>query len=233
MVKSFIKLATLLIAFYAAVTYHNSVAFWLADNWGWADGIAQMIKPLVKLPGAFNNPEILKLPVDLLEKISSQVILPSPWTDIIAQLSQMGPNKTVGQALNLILAQGILKILAFVAIYIIVKTIAGVIAWMLEILLRFSPLGLMDKVGGLLLGFTSGMVIIVVSITILIPLQVPLALLGAGGFLGHLAQGIDHSYLIGVVGPIIKNQNLLPPLLTEFSSQFLFKHIPNGPGTEV
>ena len=60
----------------------------------------------------------------------------------------MGPNKTVGQALNLILAQGILKILAFVAIYIIVKTIAGVIAWMLEILLRFSPLGLMDKLGG-------------------------------------------------------------------------------------
>lgn len=232
-IKSTIKLAVIVIAFYAAITYHQGIALWLADQWGWADTLAQMIKPLVNLPGVLNSPEILKLPVDILQKLSTEIQLPSYWSKIIDQLGCMGPNKTVGQALNLMLAQAILKILAFVGIYIIVKTIIGIIAWMLIIILPFSPLGPLDKFGGLLLGAICGVIMIIVTISILISLQGPIILFGATGFLGTLSQGIDQSLMAQKLGPILKELAWYPLLLPEFGSEFLFKYIPKGPGTQV
>ncbi|MEG6522728.1 CvpA family protein [Desulfotomaculum sp. 1211_IL3151] len=234
MLKAFIKLASLVVAFYAAITYHQSVALWLADQWGLADALAQMIKPLVKLPGALNSPEILKMPVDILQKISSEIQLPSQWSQIIAQLGQFGPNETVGHALNLMLAQGILKIIAFIGIYIIVKTIIGIIAWLLGIIMPFSPLGPLDKLGGLLLGLTCGAIAIVVIISILIPLQGPVFLFGGSeGLLSTLAQGIEQSIFVQRLGPMIKKLNWYPNLLPDISNQFLFKYIPKGPGTQI
>ncbi|WP_238473254.1 CvpA family protein [Desulforamulus profundi] len=136
-----IRLAGLLLSFGAAVFYHVKVARWLADQWGWADSIAQFLKPLVKLPDPFNSPEILKLPVGLLEKISDQIHLPSPWTDIIAQLSLLGPHHTVSHAVNLLLAHGILKIMAFLGIFILVKTAINLITSMIAVVLKFSRWG--------------------------------------------------------------------------------------------
>lgn len=228
-----IRLAGLLLSFGAAVFYHVKVARWLADQWGWADSIAQFLKPLVKLPDPFNSPEILKLPVGLLEKISDQINLPSPWTDIIAQLSLLGPHHTVSHAVNLLLAHGILKILAFLGIFILVKTAINLITSMIAVVLKFSPLGPLDKLAGFALGFLAGVVIILVIITVLVPLQVPLALLGMQGLAAALAKGISGSFFMAQFGPLVENLEILPPLIPEFSSQFLFKYIPNGPGTEI
>lgn len=231
--KGLIKLAAIVAAFYAAITYHQSVALWLADQWGLADTLAQIIKPLVKLPGDLNSPEILKMPVDILQKINSEIQLPGQWSQIIAQLGQLGPNKTVEQALNLMLAQGILKIIAFIGIYIIVKTIIGLVAWLLGVILPFSPLGPLDKLGGLLLGLTCGIIATTVIISILIPLQGPLFLFGSEGLLSSLAQEIDQSLFVQKLGPMIKEFNWYPNLLPDISNQFLFKYIPKGPGTQV
>lgn len=231
-VKGFLKLASLVVAFYAAITYHQSVALWLADQWGLADTLAQMLKPLVKLPGALNSPEILKMPVDILEKISLEIKLPSQWSQIIAQLGHMGSDKTVGQALNLLLAQGILKIIAFVGVYLAVKTIIGMIAWLLGGIL-IPTLGPLDKVGGLLLGLTCGVITITVIISILLPLQSPMLLFGPEGLWATLAQGIDQSLFVQKLGPLIKKMNWYPNLLPDISNQFLFKYIPKGPGTQV
>lgn len=228
-----VRLAELVVSYWVAAIYHNRVAQWLAQEWGWADSIAQLLKPLVKLPGSFNNQEILQLPVALLKKISSEIPLPSPWTEIIDQLGQMGQHQTVGQAVNLLLAQGILRILAFIAIFIIVKAAVNFIGSIFGIILKFTPLGPVDKLAGIALGFATGIVIIFVLMTILIPLQVPLALMGVEGFMSTLEKGISNSHLIEIFGPYVKEMNILPPVIPEFSSQFLFKHIPNGPGTEV
>lgn len=228
-----IGLGGLVVSYLVAATYHNPVAQWLALEWGWADSIAQLLKPLVKLPGPFNSQEILKLPVGLLEQISSEIPLPPPWNDIINQLGQMGQHQTVGQAVNLLLAQGILKISVFMAIFLIVKAGINFFASILGMLIKFSPFGPLDKLAGLALGFFTGVIVLIILMTILIPLQVPLALLGAEGILGSLEKGISQSYVIQTFGPFVKNLNILPPVIPEFSSQFLFKHIPSGPGTEV
>ena len=231
--QSVVRLAGIVLSYLAAATYHNKVAQWLAEEWGWADSLAQWLGPMVTLPGVFHDQEILQLPVGLLQKISSEIPLPSPWTEIINHLGQMGQHQTVGQAVNLLLAQGVLKIVSFVGIFLIVRAVINFFASLIGALLKFSPLGPVDKLAGLALGFTTGVIVIVVLMTILIPMQVPLALIGVEGLLGSLEKGIENSYLISTFGPYIKKMEVLPPVIPEFSSQFLFKHIPNGPGTEV
>ncbi|SHF44050.1 Colicin V production protein [Desulforamulus putei DSM 12395] len=233
MLAGVLRLAGLLLSFGAAVHYHLKLAQWLADRWGWADSIAQFLKPLIKLPEPFNSPEILKLPVGLLQKISAQLPLPTPWQDIIAHLSLLGPHHTVGQALNLLLAHGLLKILAFLGIFLVVKTAVEWIVSIFAVIFRFSPLGPVDKLAGLVLGFFTGVVIILVMITVLVPLQVPLALLGVQGLSAALAKGISTSFFMAHFGPPLQHLDILPPLIPEFSSQFLFKHIPGGPGTKI
>lgn len=228
-----VRLAELVVSYWLAAIYHNRVAQWLAQEWGWADSMAQLLKPLVKLPGSFNSQEILQLPVGLLEKISSEIPLPSPWTEIIDQLGQIGQHQTVGQAVNLLLAQGILRILAFIAIFIVVKAAISFLGSIFGTILKCSPLGPVDKLAGIALGFATGIIIIFILMTILIAMQVPLALIGVEGVLSSLEKGISQSHLIAVFGPYVKEMNILPPVIPEFSSQFLFKHIPNGPGTEV
>lgn len=231
--NSIIRLGGLLLAFYAATLYHVKAAGWLADRWGWADSIAQFLKPLVKLPDPFNSPEILKLPVGLLRNISAEIPLPAPWADIIVQLSQLGPHYTVSQAVNLLLAHGILKILVFLGIFLAVKTALGVITSLVAAVLSFSPLGPLDKMAGFVLGFFVGVVMIMVFIAVLVPLQLPLALLGMEGLPAVLEKAINNSFFFAQFGPLIQGLEILPPLIPEFSSQFLFKHTPSGPGTEI
>lgn len=228
-----VKLVIMLVSFAGAVLYHQRLTEWLAQEWGWADTLAQILKPLVKLPDPFNSPEIISMPVNLLQRISSQIPLPAPWSDIINQLAQTGPQQTVGQAINLMLAQGLLKILAFLGIFFFIKWLLGFLATLVAALVSFSPLGPVDKLAGLALGFATGTVIILALMTVLIPLQVPLALLGADGLLGTLEKGISGSSLIREFGPWVAELKLLPPLLPEFSSQYLFKYTNVGPGTEI
>lgn len=229
----FLRLAGLIFSFWLAAKYYQTVANWLADQWGWADTISSLLQPLIKLPGPFNSPEILKLPVGLLQKISSQIPLPSPWPDIIAQLSQIGSNQTVEQAINLVIAQGILKIVAFIGLFAMAKFVIGLVLSLVSVILAFSPFGLGDKVIGILFGLAAGVTIIFLIITVLVPLQIPLALLGSDGLVGLLGKGISNSYLINEFSPLVKELKIIPPLIPEFSSQFLFKSIPTGPGTEI
>lgn len=228
-----VRLAIMLVSFACAVLYHKALAQWLAQEWGWADSLAQLLKPLVKLPEPFNSPEIITMPVNLLQRISAQIPLPAPWSEIINQLAQTGPQQTVGQAINLLLAQGLLKILAFLGIFFFVKWSLGFLASLVAALMSFSPLGPVDKLAGLALGFATGLVITLALITVLIPLQVPLAMLGADGLLGTLERGISGSTLINEFGPCLANLKIMPPLLPEFSSELLFKYINNGQGTEI
>lgn len=202
-------------------------------EWGWADTIARLLKPMVKLPGPFNNPEILSMPVSLLQQISAQIPLPHPWPDIIQSLSQIGPNYTVGQAVNLFLAHGILKILAFMAVFLAAKIAVEIIASLTSALLRFSGIGPLDKLAGLVLGLAIGITSIIIIMTILVPLQVPLTLLGADGLIGTLERGLSGSYLISRYGPLVHGLGLIPSILPEFNSQFLFKYLPSGSGTEI
>ena len=228
-----IRLVIMLVSFAGAVLYHHKLAEWLAQEWGWADRLAQIIKPLVKLPEPFNSPEIIKMPVNLLQKISSQIPLPAPWSDIINQLGQTGSHHTVGQAINLMLAQGLLNILAFLSIFFFIKWLLSFIATLVAALVRLSPLGPVDRLAGLAVGFVTGMVIILALMTVLIPLQVPLALLGADGLLGALEKGIAGSSIIKEFGPLVADLKILPPLLPDFSSQYLFKYIHTEQGTEI
>jgi len=228
-----VRLVALIGGLWAAGAYHVKLAQWLAFNWGWADTLAQMLKPLVKLPGPFNNQEILRLPVGLLQQISKQIPLPSPWPEILAQLGQAGPNHTLGQAMNLLLAQGILKITAFIGIFLITKWIIGLLGSVAAAVLRFSPLGLLDRLVGLFLGLATGAVLILVIMTVLVPLQLPLALLGVEGKLGTLAKGINNSYFIAYFGPLVQSLGLIPPLLPGFSREFLFKNFHGVFGTQV
>lgn len=230
---SVFRLAGLIASFGIAIIYHGTLARWLHTEWGLADTIAQLLKPLIKLPGPFNSPEILRMPVNLLEQLSGQIPFPAPWNDIIHNLSLTAPNQTVGQAVNLLLAHGILKIMAFAGLFFAVKFIIDIIGGLVSAIIRFSPLGPMDKVAGLMLGLLTGIVIIVIFMTILIPLQVPLALLGANGILAGLEKAINGSVLLARYGPVIEGFDLLPSVLPEFSSQFLFKYLPNGSGVDI
>ena len=228
-----IRLVIMLVSFAGAVLYYHKLSEWLAQEWGWADSLAQIVKPLVKLPEPFNSPEIVKMPVNLLQKISAQIPLPAPWSDIINQLGQSGSHQTVGQAVNLMLAQGLLNILAFLLIFFLIKWLLNFIASLVATLIRFSPLGPVDRLVGLAVGFVTGLVIILALITVLIPLQVPLALLGADGLLGTLEKGIAGSSIIKEFAPLVADLKILPPLLPDFSSQYLFKYIYTNPGTEI
>ncbi len=231
MLTGLIRIGSLIGGFWAAVQYHARLARWLADEWGWADSLAVMLKPLVKLPEPFNSPDLLRLPVNLLKQISGQIPLPSPWPDIIGNLNRMGPEQSVGQAINLLLAQGILKILAFIGIFLAVRFVVNFLGAITSGALNFSPLGPANKLAGLLLGLVTGMVIIVVLITILLPLQVPLALLGIQGIPATLESGIRTSLFITVFGPPVQEMGIIPPLFPEFSTNFLIKYF--NFGTEI
>nr|WP_315990302.1 CvpA family protein [Desulforamulus aquiferis] len=233
MIMSVFRLAGLIASFGIAIIYHGSLANWLHSEWGLADTIASLLKPLVKLPGPFNNPEILRMPVNLLQQISAQIPLPPPWPEIIQSLGLMSPNQTVGQAINLLLAHGILKILAFLVLFIGVRFCVDLLGGIISAVIKYSPLGPLDKAAGLLLGLLTGVVIIVIIMTVMLPLQVPLALLGANGVLEGLEGALAGSVLLDRYGPIVEGFGVLPSILPEFSNQMLFKYLPSGSGVEI
>ncbi|CCO08336.1 CvpA family protein [Desulforamulus hydrothermalis] len=227
-----LRLAGWLVAFYAAVRYHRPLAQWLADQWGWADYLARLLGSFIKLPAPFNSQEILSLPVGMLQKLSSQFVLPAPWPEIIDLLGRWGQHCTVGQAFNLLLAHALLNICSLVAVILAVRIIAGWLMSVVSFIVKFSPLGPVDKLAGLLLGFCTGIVIITLIISVLVPLQVPLALLGTQGLTAELARGISESLIIAKWQPLVQNLHILPSLGPRFDKS-LFKYLPAGPGTQI
>lgn len=231
--RSLVRIAGLIVSFWVAVTYHTKMAAWLSSQWGWADTLAQILKPLVKLPGPFNNAEILKLPVGLLQQISTSIPLPPPWPQIIGHLSKLGPHQNVGQAINLLLARGIIEIFSFVVILILVRGVINFLGSVILLPVRFTPLGLVDKMGGLVLGLITGCVIIAVIMTIMAPLQIPLALIGAQGILGVLARGLNDSYIMTNFGSLVYSTNIIPSLIPELGKDFLLKNLKHPVGTQI
>ncbi|GAB6159117.1 hypothetical protein JCM39194_23170 [Desulfotomaculum varum] len=227
-----LRLAGWLLSFYAAVQYHRPLAQWLADRWGWADYLAQLLPSFIKLPAPFNSQEILSLPVGVLQKISSQFVLPAPWPEIINQLGRWGQHHTVGQAFNLLLAHALLNICCLVAVILAVRTAVGWLISVVSFFAKFSPLGPVDKLAGLLLGCCTGIVVITLIISVLVPLQVPLSLLGAQGLTAELARGISESLIIAKWQPLVQNLHILPSLGPQLDKS-LFKYLPAGPGTQI
>ncbi len=226
-----INIAGLIGSFWAASHYYTQVARWLADEWGWADSLASLIKPLVKLPEPFNNPEVLSLPVKLLNQISRQIPLPSPWPDIIGYLNQLGPNRSVGEAMNLLLAQGLLKMMVFIGIFLVARAALKFIGAIFIGILSFTPLGPVNRLGGLGLGLAAGIILVGILITILVPLQIPLALMGAQGVLSTLNEGIRTSIIINTFSPLVKEWKVIPNLFPELNANFLKQYFHFG--TEV
>jgi membrane protein required for colicin V production len=101
----------------------------------------------------------------------------------------------VGESVTRSLAAGILDVVCFFVIFLLVAKVVALLGTAAGKISRMTPLGLLDRAGGLLLGALKGCIIAAVLVAAMISLQLPAAYLSGGQKMSIFSLALQKSTL--------------------------------------
>lgn len=119
---------------------------------------------------------------------------------------------------DLYIAQGLLEVLSFMAILLVAARLIGWLGQLLARAARFSFLGPVDRVGGLVLGIVRGIVAAAILLAAIFAFQNATGSWLPGEPLPWLARAVESSRLTQFLAPVVEAlQQLMPVLMALYT----------------
>lgn len=207
LILSVVGLISLLLALLVANKYYLALTDYLIVCWQLDRKIAELFKPAASPPL-----------YDQSAGESSALL-----TQILQKISIYGQN-TVGELLQLMLGQGILRILCFILLFFITDKLIKIIGVILHSFFDWGFLAPVNRLGGMVFGSLRGVLLVVVILAVIVPLQLPATLWGGET---TLTKAVNQSSLVHWLWPLLKNIDWSPvgDLLTPYNLKDYFNTI--------
>ncbi|MTI80677.1 MAG: CvpA family protein [Firmicutes bacterium] len=174
-IKSVTGLLSLLISLLVAYKYHNVLTDYLVASWHLDERIVPLINPILSFLLPTNAYDTTSVTVEQAEQHSGII---SPLILKILQGHSFGGEKTIGEIFSLTLAQGLLNIISFLILLLITNILINLVGDIINKIFDWGVLAPINRVGGAVFGIVRGMLIVFILLAVIMPLQIPVALLG-------------------------------------------------------
>ncbi len=164
LVTSVARLAGILTGLVVAITYRHDLVEYLTTKWDLGEKMLPLVNGLLK----FWSPAAGSAPLFVPPGGLTTTVPFNPY-----QLDQ------IGGYLARTIAAGVLEALSFLVLLLAVVWLINLAARLLTGITDACPLGLLNRLGGLLFGAAKGLVVVVIVLALMLPFQQPLSVPGA------------------------------------------------------
>ncbi|MBM7855804.1 hypothetical protein JOC37_002224 [Desulfohalotomaculum tongense] len=172
-----------------AYKYHSMLTDYLIVRWHVNEKIAPMFKPLLSFflpPDAYST---TLMTVSQVEQLAGAV---SPLLLKILHSAALNDSTTIGEAVSLVLAQGVLSVISFITLLLLTDLLIKFTGSVLHNLVDWGIFAPFNRLGGALFGILRGLLIVWIILAVIMPLQIPVAILGGET---SLTQALENSQL--------------------------------------
>ncbi|MCG0238435.1 MAG: CvpA family protein [Firmicutes bacterium] len=187
-------LAGYMAGLFVAGRYAGAVLQWADGRFGLVDRVADLLHRRIRLPGGMDGMPLAAVPPDLLRTAVEALPLPTVYhRSLLARLQEMAAAQTqvtLGEAVVALLAQGILKAMAFA---VVLSVVTWAVAWgvqrISDLADRLPVVGTANRGLGALVGLLEVLLVLTLAAALLTPiLSLPV--------FRSLTQGIAGSRLV-------------------------------------
>ncbi|ADG83814.1 CvpA family protein [Thermincola potens] len=201
MLVSFFNFLGYVVGFVSALLFSEVLAKVIDRSFGITKKMMPWLLDNASLPATVNKTRIADIPFEKAQDLAANLSVPETFRDAfidyLGQIAEMPATKnihTLGDALGYLMAMFLLTAICFAFIYFLVsrflgKTIPG---WFKKT--SPAPVTFLDHLGGAVLGLLTGIIGLMITIGMLIPLAAAGAIKGTDtGLLGRMAEIINSS----------------------------------------
>lgn len=158
LIKSVVRLASIVLGFVVAFQYCQTFASYLEKHWQVGTYIDKYLMSIYMNNTLSNAPSAAFDNMQVLQSLSQN------WLDLLKPEKMTEPL----QYLNGFLHNGVLNVVSFVILFLGVSILGGFILGFLAKILSFGFLGFFDKIGGAFFGFTRGILFVMLLIVLVV-----------------------------------------------------------------
>lgn len=189
LIKSITGLLGVVVGILAAYKYHQALTDYFIAGWQ----LDKKIMPLYKHILGFILPsDAYNITLITIQQAENYSQLLSPLVLKIVQQNSINNSGTIGDMLSLGLAQGTLNIISFVLLLIAVDLAIKFLGNILHGIVDWGIFAPFNRVGGALFGVVRGVLLVFIIMAVLMPLQLPFALVGGET---SITQAVENSKL--------------------------------------
>ncbi|HEX3031462.1 MAG TPA: CvpA family protein [Bacillota bacterium] len=208
LIMSISKLVGYIIGLVVALAMYKPFASYLGKGIGFDSIFNHLGTVILKLPQNVSLAPMKSLSLEKVQSLIHSMNVPisgqNILNDILKQLTEISGRPsvtTVGDALNILLGELLLKIVAFSILVIAVEVVISIVVKGISKIISYSPAGLIDRGGGLVFGLGKNLILVAITLIVINPF-LSLGALSKGG-IGKLCLGIHQSqiatYIFGKV----------------------------------
>lgn len=186
LIISLSKLVGYILGLIAAVAFYKPLANLLGSVMGLDKIFSRIASVVMHLPANLRNVPIKSLSMTKVQQISGSINIPDAYQkylhEMINQLgiaSKRGDVSTIGDALNHMAGGVILQLVTFIILMFAVERAIAILSRILSKAMHYTPVGIVDQGGGLVLGAARSFVLIAITLLIIDPI-LPIGLLSKG-----------------------------------------------------
>lgn len=211
LILSLTGLLAFVIGLIVAIKYNQALTDYLIVGWQLDEKLAALIKPLLNFWMPVNATTGNLLAIEQLaskaESLSPQFLTIVQNINAQAEQALGDVQNTIFDMFSLLLAQGLLTVIAFITLLLVTAFIIKIMGGILNSLMNWGILAPFNRLGGLFFGVARGLLVVFVIMALLMPLQIPAVLMGGETM---LTAAVQNSYLANIFWQLITEVDWKP-----------------------